>query len=121
MRQPIEYGILSTLMQRHYIADKELDDFLAFILSEDDINLFKSSRTTQVIAKAIYNHIKEDLPFDEVLIEQYILKRTHMDFAEWLEILKRLPMSYDSMLHYIKILKEMNAEEEIAKKMQEIG
>jgi hypothetical protein len=118
MRLPIEYGILSSLLHRQYIRDDELDKFLNFKL---DADLFKANRTTKLVAKAIFNHMEEDLPFDDVLIEQYILKRTTMDFVEWTEIMSRLPMTFDSLLYYEKILKDMDKEEVLAKKMQEIG
>jgi hypothetical protein len=118
MRLSIEYGILNTLLNYDKAIDSDLNSFLDYQL---DHKLFKANRTTKLVSKAISNHLENDTPFTTELIERYILKRANMNLDEWIDLIGRGWFTYATMEQYIKVLKEMDAEEELIKKMQEIG
>lgn len=74
--------------------------------------LFKASRTTKMIAKAIYNLQVENKPIDDLTVLCYIEKHAQINKQEFLEISCRLWVSFDTMNNYLKELRLIDKEEE---------
>ncbi len=115
--EAFEYAILNTLLSIDKAMDRDIDNLLNHKL---DYTQFKANKTTALVAKAIFNHLEKDIPFDSVLIERYILKRTDMNMTEWLDIIGRLWVTYETMKAYEITLKELNNEAKLKELINEI-
>lgn len=80
--------------------------------------LFKSSRLIKMIAKAIHNFQEEEKPVDDVLILCYIQKHTEVNIQEWWEISCKVAGSFDSMKYYLNMLRQIDKDEELEKKLR---
>lgn len=112
-RLHIEQLILSCFLNQHRTTELDEMEFREYKLP---FELFKASRTTKMISKAIYNFQLENKPVDEVLILEYIKKQTHINEIEVLDILSCTWCTFDTMISYIEMLKEIDKNE----KKQEI-
>ncbi len=107
MRLSIEYGILNTLLNYDKALDSDLNSFLDYQI---DHEMFKANKTTMLVAKAIHNHLSNDIPYTEELIERYILKHTAMNMDEWIDLIARTWFTFRTMEQYVKVLKEIEDE-----------
>ena len=103
--------------------DQNLSNELDQIEFEDykiPYELFKSTRTAKLIAKAIYNLQTENKPIDDLNVICYIKEHTTLNEMEFLEITSHYPVTFDTMKKYIKQLEELNEREEKEKILREI-
>ena len=113
----IEQTILSTFLNQNRslpLDEMELKD------TNIPFEIFKASRLTKMTAKAIYNFKQEDKVIDEELIFCYITKHASVNSTEWLDIIGRVPVSFDTMITYLKMLKELDEEESKLKFLEDI-
>lgn len=107
-RLHIEQLILSCFLNQHRTNEIDQMEFREYKLP---FELFKASRTTKMISKAIYNFQLENKAVDEVLILEYIKEKTNINELEVLEILSSTWCTYDTMITYIDMLKEIDKNE----------
>ena len=82
--------------------------------------LFKASRLTKLTAKAIYNFKQDNKPIDEELVYCYISKHVDVNSSEWLDISCKLPLSFDSMVLYLEMLRGIDEEESKLKMLEDM-
>jgi len=107
-RLEIEQLILNTFLQQDKASDMdkvEIEDY------KIDYKLFKSNKTNKLVAKAISNLQANKEPISEIMVEQYISKRTRLDVLQYLELTSKLWVTFDTMLKYMDKLKEINYED----------
>ena len=118
MRYDIERLILSTYlnMDRTYFIDSvDIYDFKC------PYELFKSSYTTKLISKAIFNLQGEKKPLNDFMILDY-LEKNKVKFcqSQFLEIITTSWVTYETMVKYINMLKEITKEEDLKNKLEGI-
>ena len=118
IRYDIERLILSTYlnMDRTYFIDSvDIYDFKC------PYELFKSSYTTKLISKAIFNLQGEKKPLDDFIILDYLEKnKVKFDQSQFLEIITTSWVTYETMVKYINMLKEITKEEDLKNKLEGI-
>ena len=118
MRYDIERLILSTYlnMDRTYFIDSvDIYDFKC------PYELFKSSYTTKLISKAIFNLQGEKKPLNDFMILDYLGKnKVKFCQAQFLEIISTTWVTYETMIKYINMLKEITKEEDLKNKLEGI-
>lgn len=107
-RNHIEGLILSCLLNQHRTLDLDKIEFEAYKLP---FELFKANYTHRMVAKAIYNLQCEGMPVDDVIIHDYISKKTKLNEEEYLQLHCYTWCSYETMLAYVKMLKDLDEEE----------
>ena len=111
-REHIEGLILSCFLNQHRTLELDKMEFEQYKLP---FELFKANNTHRMIAKAIYNLQNENKVVDEVLVYDYITKRTKLNEDEYLQVHSYTWCSFDTMLSYLKMLEDLDKEE---KKME---
>ena len=113
MRYNIEILILSTYlnMDRTYFIDSvEIYDFKC------PYELFKASYTTRLISKAIFNLQSDKKPLNDFVILDYLEKnKAKFCQTQFLEIITASWVTYETMVKYINMLKDLTKEEEFKK------
>lgn len=107
-RNHIEGLILSCLLNQHRTLDLDKIEFEAYKLP---FKLFKANYTHRMVAKAIYNLQCEGIPIDDVIVHDYISKKTKLNEEEYLQLHCYTWCSYETMLAYVKMLKDLDEEE----------
>lgn len=107
-RNHIEGLILSCLLNQHRTLDLDKIEFEAYKLP---FKLFKVNYTHRMVAKAIYNLQCEGIPIDDVIVHDYISKKTKLNEEEYLQLHCYTWCSYETMLAYVKMLKDLDEEE----------
>ena len=107
-RNHIEGLILSCLLNQHRTLEMDKMEFEAYKLP---FELFKANYTHRMVAKAIYNLQCEGIPVDDVIIHDYISKKTKLNEEEYLQLHCYTWCSYETMLAYVKMLKDLDEEE----------
>lgn len=107
-RNHIEGLILSCLLNQHRTLDLDKIEFEAYKLP---FKLFKANYTHRMVAKAIYNLQCEGIPVDDVIVHDYISKKTKLNEEEYLQLHCYTWCSYETMLAYVKMLKDLDEEE----------
>lgn len=109
----------------HYLLSMFLNQNRSLPMDEMEIRdtkipfeLFKASRLTKMIAKAIHNFQEEEKPVDDELILCYIQKHATINIQEWFEISCTAHGSFDSMKYYLNMLKQIDKDEELEKKLK---
>lgn len=115
-RLAIEKAILTTLLFKDLNTDADFDKLCDYKL---DHNLFNTNKTNKLVAKAIFNHIDRDQPYDEELIARYIKKHTTINEEEYLAILASKPISIKTFDEYVKQLKTIVQQEKILEMMRD--
>ena len=106
-REHIEGLILSCFLNQHRTLELDKLEFEAYKLP---FELFKANNTHKMISKAIYNLQCENTPIDDVLIHDYITKRTKLNEDEYLQVHCYTWCSFETMLSYLEQLKIMDEE-----------
>lgn len=118
MRYDIERLILSTYlnMDRTYFIDSvEIYDFKC------PYELFKASYTTRLISKAIFNLQSDKKPLNDFVILDYLEKnKAKFSQTQFLEIITASWVTYETMIKYINMLKDLTKEEELKNKLEGI-
>lgn len=107
-RNHIEGLILSCLLNQHRTLELDKLEFEEYKLP---FELFKANYTHRMVAKAIYNLQCEGIPVDDVIIHDYISKKTKLNEEEYLQLHCYTWCSYETMLAYVKMLKDLDEEE----------
>lgn len=107
-RNHIEGLILSCFLNQHRTLDLDKIEFEAYKLP---FKLFKANYTHRMVAKAIYNLQCEGIPVDDVIVHDYISKKTKLNEEEYLQLHCYTWCSYETMLAYVKMLKDLDEEE----------
>lgn len=107
-RLHIEQLLLSCFLNQNKAHDMDRFEFESYKLP---FELFKANKATKLISKAIYNFQLENKPIDEDLILCYIQKHTQINSNEWLDISCKLWVSFDTMITYLNMLKDIDKEE----------
>lgn len=107
-RNHIEGLILSCLLNQHRTLEMDKMEFEAYKLP---FKLFKANYTHRMVAKAIYNLQCEGIPVDDVIVHDYISKKTKLNEEEYLQLHCYTWCSYETMLAYVKMLKDLDEEE----------
>ena len=107
-RLHIEQLILSCFLNQ--IRTNELDQ-LEFREYKLPFELFKANKTNKLCAKAIFNLQEEKKPIDDLTVLCYIQKHMEVNQEEWLELVSNLWSTYDTMLLYLDMLKDLDEEE----------
>lgn len=107
-RNHIEGLILSCLLNQHRTLDLDKMEFESYKLP---FELFKANYTHRMVAKAIYNLQCEGIPVDDVIVHDYISKKTKLNEEEYLQLHCYTWCSYETMLAYVKMLKDLDEEE----------
>lgn len=118
MRYSIEILILSTYlnMDRTFFTDSvEIYDFKC------PYELFKASYTTRLISKAIFNLQSDKKPLNDFVILDYLEKnKAKFSQTQFLEIITASWVTYETMIKYINMLKDLTKEEELKNKLEGI-
>lgn len=116
-RKHIEALILSCFLNSH--ISTPLDEME---INEANIpfELFKASRATKLISKAIYNLKQKGLPYDDVNVLCYIKEQTEINEHEYFQISCSGVVSYDTMMKYIKRLEIIDKEEEMERAIRNL-
>lgn len=118
MRYSIEILILSTYlnMDRTFFTDSiEIYDFKC------PYELFKASYTTRLISKAIFNLQSDKKPLNDFVILDYLEKnKVKFSQTQFLEIITASWVTYETMMKYINMLKDLTKEEELKNKLEGI-
>ena len=118
MRYNIEILILSTYlnMDRTFFVDSvEIYDFKC------PYELFKASYTTRLISKAIFNLQSDKKPLNDFVILDYLEKnKAKFCQTQFLEIITASWVTYETMIKYINMLKDLTKEEELKNKLEGI-
>lgn len=114
-RLAIEKALLTTLLFKDLNLDKDFDYFLDYKL---DYKLFNANNTHKLVAKAIFNQIEQEQPYDEETIARYIKKRINLDDQAYIDILSAKPISRPTFDKYMSDLKHINKEERILELMR---
>lgn len=119
MKRAIEQSILSTLLNPSMGLDEDFDKIIDYKL---DYKLFNANRTHTLVAKAIYNHINDELFYDELLIYNYICTKTNqkLDELEFLEINNKLSLPFSVLLKYVETLKDMERDRIIQERLKRL-
>lgn len=117
MRRAIEQAILSTLLNTASANEKDFDMLIDYKL---DYKLFNANRTHTLVAKALFNHAEDGLVWDELLIHNYMLKKTKVNEQEYLEINNKLSLPFTVFLRYIEGLKEMETNRIINERLKRL-
>ena len=107
-RTHIEGLVLSCFLNQHRTLDLDKIEFEAYKLP---FELFKANYTHRMVAKAIYNLQCEGIPVDDVIVHDYISKKTKLNEEEYLQLHCYTWCSYETMLAYVKMLKDLDEEE----------
>lgn len=107
-RNHIEGLILSCLLNQHRTLEMDKMEFESYKLP---FELFKANYTHRMVAKAIYNLQCEGIPVDDVIVHDYISKKTKLNEDEYLQLHCYTWCSYETMLAYVKMLKDLDEEE----------
>jgi hypothetical protein len=107
-REHIEGLILSCFLNQHRTLEMDKMEFEQYKLPFD---LFKANNTHRMIAKAIYNLQNENKVVDEVLIHDYITSKAKLNEEEYLQVHTYTWCSFETMLSYLKMLKDLDKEE----------
>lgn len=107
-RNHIEGLILSCLLNQHRTLEMDKMEFESYKLP---FELFKANYTHRMVAKAIYNLQCEGIPVDDVIVHDYISKKTKLNEEEYLQLHCYTWCSYETMLAYVKMLKDLDEEE----------
>ena len=107
-RTHIEGLILSCLLNQHRTLEMDKMEFESYKLP---FELFKANYTHRMVAKAIYNLQCEGIPVDDVIVHDYISKKTKLNEEEYLQLHCYTWCSYETMLAYVKMLKDLDEEE----------
>lgn len=109
-RLEIEQLILvSFLNQDTYMNELDKIEYEEYKLPYE---LFKSNRTNKLIAKAIFNLQEEKKPVSDLMAFNYVLKHTEINEAEYLNLISKLPVGFDTMKKYLIELKKIDSDEE---------
>lgn len=74
-----------------------------------------------MIAKAIRIFQDEGKPVDDTLIQDFIESKTDdLNIGEYLQIMSYMWCGFDTMLSYLKLLKEIDIEDEKRKLLNEL-
>ena len=118
MRYNIEILILSTYlnMDRTFFVDSvEIYDFKC------PYELFKASYTTKLVSKAIFNLQSDKKPLNDFVILDYLEKnKAKFCQTQFLEIITASWVTYETMIKYINMLKDLTKEEELKNKLEGI-
>ena len=109
----IKWGFESRLKHRTYFIDSvDIYDFKC------PYELFKASYTTKLISKAIFNLQGEKKPLNDFMILDY-LEKNKVKFCQtqFLEIMTTSWVTYETMIKYINMLKEITKEEDLKNKV----
>ena len=122
MRRAIEQAILSTLLNTASASEKDFDMLIDYKL---DYKLFNANRTHTLVAKALFNHAEDGLVWDELLIHNYILKKTKlektkMNEQEYSEINNKVSLPFTVFLRYIEDLNEMETNRIINERLKRL-
>ena len=107
-RNHIEGLILSCLLNQHRTLEMDKMEFESYKLP---FELFKANYTHRMVAKAIYNLQCEGIPVDDVIVHDYISRKTKLNEEEYLQLHCYTWCSYETMLAYVKMLKDLDEEE----------
>lgn len=114
----IESLILSCFLNQNRTLELDKIEFEQYKLP---FEIFKASRTTRMIAKAIRIFQDEGKPVDDTLIQDFIESKTDkLNIQEYLEIMSYCWCSFDTMVSYMKVLKEIDIEDEKRKLLNEL-
>lgn len=106
----IESYILGSIINAnisHPLDEMEFNDM------QIDHEIFNESFAHKLVAKAIYNMKQENLPIDDVLLENYISSKTNkLNIDEYLSITCNMG-SFSSVQHYLEILKKLDKEKKL--------
>lgn len=115
-RKHIEYYILGSLINQDIALPLDEIEFLDMTL---EYKLFKSTITSKMVAKAIYNMQVEKFPVCDVTVLDYIKKRTNkLDEHLFYEIVGSGHGSYLSILRYLEYLKEIDKNDELMERLK---
>lgn len=114
----VEALILSCFLNQNRTLELDKLEFETYKLP---FELFKASNTTKMIAKAIKLFQDENKPIDDILIQDFIESKTDkLNVNEYLEIMSYCWCSFDTMISYLNVLKEINKEDEKRKLLDEL-
>lgn len=100
----LETHILGSILNGHISPPLDEMEFKDLVI---DYKLFTSSQTVKLVAKAIHNMQKEKTPISDVLVQDYIEKRTDkLNVSEFYSIVCSGTGSYESVVSYIELLKK---------------
>lgn len=108
LRIHIERQILSSFINQQYT---HILDEIEFKDMRLPFELFLSNRAIKMTAKAIYNLQEEKKPIDDLNVLCYIEKHASINEVEWLEIIAKNPLTFDTMNLYMNQLREMHEEQ----------
>ncbi len=108
-RVHIEQLILSSFINQ--LRTNEIDQ-IEFQDMRIPFKLFKANKTHQLVAKAIFNLQEESKMIDDVNILAYIERFTTVNENEFLDASCCLWTTFDTMMGYLKMLEEIDREEE---------
>lgn len=106
----IEQTILSSFLNQDKTNEMDQMEFRDMKLP---FELFKSSITSKLIAKAIYNLQEDNKPIDDLLVLSYITKHTSINSSEYLQFSCATWVTFDTMNLYLNQLREIDKEEEL--------
>lgn len=117
LRLHIEQLILSCFLNQTRTNELDQMEFREYKLP---FELFKANKTHKLCAKAIYNLQEENKPVDDLIVLDYIEKHMSINQDEWLDIVSNLWCTFDTMISYMNMLKELDEEEIKKEKLKAI-
>ncbi len=73
--------------------------------------LFKSTRTNKLIAKAIFNLQEQKKPVSDLTVHYYVTEKTSINESEYIDLISKLPVTFDTMKKYLTHLEEIDKDE----------
>ncbi len=80
--------------------------------------LFKTTHTHKLVAKAIFVLQEDKKPVSDITVINFIQSKTRINEQEILVLLSKLWCTFDTMTKYIKMLKEIDDEESKMKNLE---
>tara|TARA_R110002096_G_scaffold262699_1_gene456199 strand:- start:347 stop:712 length:366 start_codon:yes stop_codon:yes gene_type:complete len=75
-------------------------------------NLFNATRTNKLVAKAIFNLQEENKPVSDLTVHHYITEITYVNQDEYINLISKLPVTFDTMQKYLDMLAKISSDEE---------
>lgn len=116
-RLAIEELILSSFLYQDLLNELDKIEYEDFMLPYEH---FKATKTTKLIAKAIYVLQQEKKPISDITVIEFISSKTEINEQEFLSLLSKTMVTFTTMLKYLEILKELNITQDKMKKFGDI-
>lgn len=116
-RLEIEQLILSSFLFQDIMSELDKIEFEDYILPYE---LFKANRTHKLISKAIFNLKEKKVPVSDLTVLNYIEENTEINNMEFLNVISKSCVTFDTTMKYIEHLKDIDEKENKKNKVRGI-